>query len=84
MCELLRKRRVDVCFLQEVRWRGQGARFVGVKGRKYKLWWSGNNDEIGVRISESEKTMREGCRKFKEKQSDGNNAGFCGGSYECV
>jgi len=26
---------------------GQGARFLGVKGRKYKLWWSGNNEGIG-------------------------------------
>ena len=27
--------------------RRQGARFVGIKGRRYKLWWSGNNDGIG-------------------------------------
>ena len=38
MCEELRKRKVDVCCLQEVRWRGEGARFIGVKGRRYKLW----------------------------------------------
>ena len=30
---------MDVCCLQELRWRGQGAPFVGVKGRRYKLWW---------------------------------------------
>ena len=36
-----------MCCLQEVRWRGQGARFVGCRGRRYKLWWSGNNDGIG-------------------------------------
>ena len=47
MCEELRKRRVDVCCLQEVRWRGQGARMMGVKGRRYKLWWSGNCEGIG-------------------------------------
>lgn len=47
VCEELRKRRVDVCCLQEVRWRGQGARFMGVKGRRYKLWWSGNSEGIG-------------------------------------
>ena len=35
VCEELRKRRMDVCCLQEVRWRGQGAQFVGVKGRRY-------------------------------------------------
>ena len=47
VCEELRKRKVDVCCLQEVRWRGQGARFMGVKGRRYKLWWSGNEDGTG-------------------------------------
>ena len=38
---------MDVCCLQEVRWRGQGAQFMGVKGRRYKLWWSGNSDGTG-------------------------------------
>ena len=47
MCEELRKRKVDVCCLQEVRWRGEGARFIGVKGRRYKLWWCGNDDKTG-------------------------------------
>ena len=28
LCEELRKRKVDVCCLQEVRWRGEGARFL--------------------------------------------------------
>ena len=47
MCKQLRKRKADMCYRQEVRWRGQGARFVGCKGTRYKLWWSGNNDRIG-------------------------------------
>ena len=47
MCEELRKRKVDVCCLQEVRWRNEGARFIGVKGRRYKLWWCGNGDKTG-------------------------------------
>ena len=47
MCEELRKRKVDVCCLQEVRWRGEVARFFGVKGRRYKLWWCGNHDKTG-------------------------------------
>ena len=29
VCEKLRKRRVDVCCMEEVRWEGQRARFVG-------------------------------------------------------
>ena len=30
VCEELKKRKVDVRCLQEVRWRGEGARFFGV------------------------------------------------------
>ena len=47
MSEELRKRKVDVCCLQELRWRGERARFFGVKGRRYKLRWCGNDDKIG-------------------------------------
>ena len=32
VCEGLRKRKVDVCSIQEVRWKGQGACFVGTSG----------------------------------------------------
>ena len=54
-CEELRKRRVDVCYIQEVRWKGQGARFVGTSGRRYKLWWSGNDagfEGVGILVKE--------------------------------
>ena len=51
MREELSKGRVDVCSMQEVRWKGQGARFVGTQGQRYKLWWSGNNvGSVGVGI----------------------------------
>ena len=30
-----------------MRWRGEGARFFNVKGKRYKLWWCGNDDKIG-------------------------------------
>ena len=32
VCEELRKRKIDVCCMHEVRWKGQGARFVGTLG----------------------------------------------------
>ena len=32
-CEELRKRMIDMCCLQEVRWRGQGARMLEMKAR---------------------------------------------------
>ena len=37
VCEELRKRKVDVCGLQEVRWKNEGTRFFGIFGRSYKL-----------------------------------------------
>ena len=50
VCEQLKKE-VNMCCLQEVRWRGPGARFVGCRGWRYKLWWSGSNHRIeGVGI----------------------------------
>ena len=33
MCEELRKRRVDVCCIHKVRWKGQKACFVGTLGK---------------------------------------------------
>ena len=39
---------IDVCCLHEVRWRGQGARMLGIKGKRYKLWRSGKGDGVGV------------------------------------
>ena len=46
----LRRRRVDVCCLQEVRWKGGSARCVGVKGKRYKVFWSGKGDSGGVGV----------------------------------
>ena len=65
VCEELRKRRMDMCCLQEVRWRGHGVWFMGMKGRRYKLWWFGNNDGtggVGVLVKE------ELCEKAVEVQ----------------
>ena len=33
---------IEVCYLQEEEWRGQGDRMLGMKVRRDKLWWSGN------------------------------------------
>ena len=38
---------IDICCLQEVRWRGQCARMLGMKGRSCRLWWSGKGDGVG-------------------------------------
>ena len=38
---------IDVCCWQQVRWSGQGARMLEMKGKKYKLWWSEIEDGVG-------------------------------------
>ena len=61
--EELRKRSMDLCCLQEVRWKGQRSRFMDVKGRRYKLRWSGNCDGTGgVGVSVKEEL----CKKVVE------------------
>ena len=43
-----------MCCLQEVRWRGKGSRMLGMKARRYKLWWSGRERIGSVEIMEKE------------------------------
>jgi exonuclease III len=38
---MLRKRRVDVCCVQETRWKGEGARMSRMQNAKYKIYWKG-------------------------------------------
>ena len=55
MCKELRKRRVDVCPMQEIGWKNQEARLVDAQGRRYKLWWSGNDAgsvRVGILVKE--------------------------------
>ena len=56
VCEELRKRRIVMCCLQ-VMWRGQGAQFKSVMGKRYKLWRSGNSLQGPCRVS---------MKKFKD------------------
>ena len=37
-CEDLRRTMVDVCCLQEVRWRGKDPRMLEMDGRRFQLW----------------------------------------------
>ncbi|ESN96615.1 hypothetical protein HELRODRAFT_163702 [Helobdella robusta] len=46
----LQRRMVDVAALQEIRWKGEGTRFVGAKGGRYKLWWKGDDGTGGVGV----------------------------------
>ena len=41
--ETLSRRKVDVCFIQETRYRGGNYRIVKGKDTRYKLYWLGND-----------------------------------------
>ena len=30
-----------------MRWKGKGSKFPSSSGRRFKIWWSSNEDEIG-------------------------------------
>ena len=52
MVEMLSRRGVDLCCLQEVRYRGAGATSIGTNEEKYKLWNSGGEvrERVGIFI----------------------------------
>ena len=64
--ETLSCRKVDVCCIQETRYRGGNCRTVKGKDTRYKLYWSGNNKGIagvGVFVAEEWIESRP-CRRW--------------------
>ena len=54
--DMLSRRKVEICCVQEVRYRGAGTVSIGSNQDKYKLWWSGNNNRqsgVGLMIQEA-------------------------------
>ena len=47
VAEALAEEAVDVCCLQETRWKGQGARVLGKHGQGYKFFWQGSGRAEG-------------------------------------
>ena len=45
--ETISRRGIDLCCVQEVRWRGASARFITGKDDRYKFFWVGNNAGTG-------------------------------------
>ena len=45
--ETLTWRRIDVCCVQEIRWRGASARMITGKDTQYKMFWVGNYTGFG-------------------------------------
>lgn len=49
--EMLAKRGVDICCVQQVRYRNEGCTVFGSNEEKYKLWYSGNGEhEVGIMV----------------------------------
>ena len=51
----LHRRKIDVCCVQETRWRGAGARVMGNGMSRYKFFWQGckdGNAGVGLLISD--------------------------------
>ena len=78
VCEELRMRLIDVSCLQEVRWRGQGDRILGMKGRRYMLWKSGKGDGVGGVANE------ELCEKVLRVRSVSDSDHCCCFSRKCA
>ena len=45
--EMLGRRGVDICCVQETRWKGGSARLLSAKDYKYKFFWSGDKSGLG-------------------------------------
>ena len=53
--DALHRRKIDFCFAQETRWKGESVRMLGANGRRYKFFWQGCNKGtagVGVFIAE--------------------------------
>ena len=50
----LTRRKVDVCCVPEVRWKGASARLISGKNNEYRMYWVGNNlglSGVGVLVT---------------------------------
>ena len=55
MAEMVARRRLDFCCIQESRWKGEGARVLGSESMKCKFFWKGCDSGyagVGVIVSE--------------------------------
>ena len=55
--ETVSRRRVDLCCLQETRWKIEGVKQIVGKNSRYKLFWSGNDNGTGGVGSSSGRRM---------------------------
>jgi len=53
--DMMMRRKVDVCCVQETRWKGEGVKMIKANNVKYKFYWKGGKEGlggVGVLISE--------------------------------
>ncbi|XP_065315425.1 craniofacial development protein 2-like [Gordionus sp. m RMFG-2023] len=56
--DVLHRRHIDVCCIQETRWKGNGTRMINKTSEKYKFFWQGGNDgKAGVGVLVAEKLV---------------------------
>ena len=48
--EMLERRSLDICFVQETRFRGKSVKMISGNAAQYKLFWIENEMGLGVRI----------------------------------
>ncbi|XP_065318928.1 craniofacial development protein 2-like [Gordionus sp. m RMFG-2023] len=54
--DVLHRRHIDACCIQETSWKGNGTRMIGKTNEKYKFFWQGGNDGnpgVGVLVAEN-------------------------------
>ena len=60
MVKIMSRHKVDICGLQEVKWRGVSARLVERKDSRHKMFWEGNDKGmVGVGVLFAEKRVEE-------------------------
>ena len=71
--ETLKRRRVDICFLQKVRWRGQGTKMIR---NGFKFLWSGDckaENGVGVTVANWLIGKVVGVERFNDRVNKVNN-----------
>ncbi|ESO12166.1 hypothetical protein HELRODRAFT_152533, partial [Helobdella robusta] len=55
IAEMLERRRIDICCLQETRWKSNGVCHINSDKEKYKLFWNGQKtakNSVGIFVKE--------------------------------
>ncbi|ESO12155.1 hypothetical protein HELRODRAFT_158620 [Helobdella robusta] len=90
IAEILERRKIDICCLQETRWKSNGVCHVNSDKEKYKLFWNGQktakNDDLNGHVGEKTDCFNNvhGGFGYGKRNEDGNRIlefaeshGFC-------